>query len=47
MHLSIYGKTAVPASHDAVVETNLTLSGRVDEMIATGFRAPETPFFCV
>ena len=27
------------------VETNLTLSGRVDEMIATGFRAPETPFF--
>jgi hypothetical protein len=32
-------------SISAEVEPNLTLNGRVDEMIATGFRAPETPFF--
>jgi hypothetical protein len=29
----------------AAVTADITLSGRVDEMVATGFRAPKIPFF--
>lgn len=30
---------------EAVVQDNLTLLGKVDEVVATGFREPEIPFF--
>jgi hypothetical protein len=34
-------------SFEAVVNDEITLSGRTDEVIATGFRAPELPLFAI
>jgi hypothetical protein len=34
-------------SFEAVINDEITLSGRADEVIATGFRAPELPLFAI